>query len=198
MHPRHGQSLGDGPHRAVHRTKDLIREFVRDLEYGLTRCDVVVIGKGADKVGELPHGAQHPVHAQIVIPTQALWTVLAREDSGVDHPITFMQGLAQGIGGHALAQFVDHAGPFVPHSPPLRWDRVGLRVAPPGMQVRAADTRLSDLQHDIAGSGVRNVVLLDLERLPIGSENNLSPLHGFPSPTGARLTVWSSRSHSYG
>ena len=111
----------------------------------------------------------------------------------MDHPVTLMEGMAQGIGGHALAQFVDYAGPFMSHRPPLRWDRVGLRVAPPGMQVRAADTRLGDLQHDIAGSGVRNVVLLDLERLSVGSENDLSSLHGCPSPPGDKPAVWGSR-----
>jgi SAM-dependent methyltransferase len=92
-------------------------------------------------------------------------------------PVTLVQGIAQGVGGHTLAQLVDHACAVVPHRSSLRRYRVVLRVAPPSMQVRPTDARLGHPQQDILRPRVGNVILLDLEGLPIFSDNYLSSFH---------------------
>ena len=67
------------------------------------------------------------------------------ENGGVKHPVALFDGFAKDIGGHAFAQNFNDAGAFVAHYPARRRDGhmfLGL-VTTRGMQVRAADARLS-------------------------------------------------------
>ena len=188
--PALDEALGRGAHGAVDRAENLVVDLVGDAVERALGVDVEVVGVGADEVGPLSDaGRRAPLaDAEVGLAVEAHAAAPAVRPQAVDDAVAFFDGDAGGVRRHALAELVDDAGALVAHGAALGRERPALGVAAPDVEVGAADAGLGDLEEDVAGLGVGDVVLGDLERLAVLLQNDDTALHSLP-PRGAPSAI---------
>jgi hypothetical protein len=166
--------------RAVHRRHQLVRQRVGHGEQCAAGTEVVVLGKRAVKVREVLRTtrALDLRRAGGRISVEAGVAATARIEVRVRDAVALLEGPAQRIGLHVLAQTGHLARHLVAEDPAIL-GQAQRRVATPEVQVRAAQVGKRDLDEDGVGLQLREVVLPDLERLARTEEHGGFPLrHG--------------------
>ena len=176
------EALGRRAHGAVDGAEHLIVDLVGDAVERALGVDVEVVGVGADEVGPLADARRRAplADAEVGLAVEAHAAAPAVRPQAVDDAVAFLDGDAGGVRRHSLAQLVDDAGALVAHGAARRRERPAGGVAAPDVEVGAADAGLGDLEEDVAGLRVGDVVLGNLERLAVLLQNDDTALHALP------------------
>src|SRR5207244_1234515 len=157
------EHLGQG---TIDRRHQLVGQRVGHDEDRPAAAQVVVLGEGTVKVREL-RGAERPLdlgRARRRLVGQARVAAPARIEVRVGDPIALFQRPPQGVGLHAGAES-GHAARHLVAVDPAVLRQPQRRVAPPEVEVRAADVGERDADEDRVGLHVRHGDVADLEGL---------------------------------